>query len=446
MIRPVPLAIAVLSALTGLLATPAMAVPSYARQTGLSCSACHTTPPELNGAGRRFKLLGYTDRADDTAAVKNDPGTRHSGLDLLKTLPISAWFESSLTSLKTAQPGTQNGNFELPQDVSLFLSGAWASHVGSFSQITYSTQDDHFTIDNTDVRFANKTKLSGRELVYGLTLNNNPTIEDLWNSTPGWGFPFIASDAAPTPTAAPIISSLAQDVAGLGAYAMWDSHFYLGGTVYRSQHVGTAQPNTGQNAGFNIQGVAPYWRAAWQFSSPTNQLEIGTYGMHMASTPNSVSGVRDTFTDWAFDFQLDHTLFRYDTLSVRGTYIHESSTLDATLAAGGAQTSTHHLDSTNINAAYHFGNRFSASVGWFDTSGTADSLLFPQSAVSGSANGDPKSAGFVTSFSYWPVQNVQLGLQYTAYTRFNGASTNYDGAGRDASANNTTYVLARFVF
>ena len=37
------------------------AVPSYARQTGLPCSGCHYTPPELNPAGRRFKLTGYVD-------------------------------------------------------------------------------------------------------------------------------------------------------------------------------------------------------------------------------------------------------------------------------------------------------------------------------------------------------------------------------------------------
>ena len=115
-------------------------------------------------------------------------------------------FETSLTSTKTPQPGTQNGNFEFPQDVSVFLAGAWASHVGSFLQVTYNAQDDHFSIDNTDIRYANKRKVGGKELVYGVNLNNNPGVEDLWNSTPAWGFPWIASDSAPTPTAAPIIA------------------------------------------------------------------------------------------------------------------------------------------------------------------------------------------------------------------------------------------------
>src|SRR5207245_3488783 len=36
------------------------AVPSYSRQTGLSCASCHYAPPELNAFGRKFKLEGYT--------------------------------------------------------------------------------------------------------------------------------------------------------------------------------------------------------------------------------------------------------------------------------------------------------------------------------------------------------------------------------------------------
>src|SRR5450432_3771777 len=125
----------------------AWAVPSYARQTGLACSGCHYSPPELNPAGRRFKLLGYVDRADETKVVKADGGKKRAALDLLATLPLSAWLETSFTSTKSPVPGTQNGSVELPQDISLFLSGAWTSHVGSFIQVTYDTQDDHFTID-----------------------------------------------------------------------------------------------------------------------------------------------------------------------------------------------------------------------------------------------------------------------------------------------------------
>ncbi len=424
----------------------AMAVPSFARQTGLACSGCHYTPPELNPAGRRFKLLGYVDRADETKVIKSEGGKKHAALDLLAALPLSVMLDASFTSTKSPIPTTQNGSIELPQDISLFLSGAWTSHVGSFLQVTYDTQDDHFTMDNTDIRYANTTKLGGKELVYGLTLNNNPTVEDLWNTTPAWGFPWIASDWAPTPNASPIISSLGQDVGGVGGYGMWNNHLYFGGTIYRSQHIGTAQPNAGTDLTYNIRGVAPYWRVAWQQLTGKTQYEFGTYGMHMQSSPGAITGPKDGYTDFAFDTQIDRTMFRTDVLSFRASYTRENSNLLASLASGAADVSAHHLNTLMANAEYHFGNKYTGTFGWFSTTGTSDAAFYPSGAVTGNFNGDPRGTGYIANFTYWPWQNLLLGAQYTGYTRFNGASTNYDGAGRNAGANNTIYLDGKIIF
>ena len=41
---------------------------------------------------------------------------------------------------------------------------------------------------------------------------------------------------------------------------------------------------------------------------------------------------------------------------------------------------------------------------------------------------------------------VKLGLQYTAYMRFDGASSDYDGAGRNASDNNLLYAYLWLAF
>src|SRR5579859_7154962 len=105
------------------------AVPSYARQTGLACSGCHYTPPELNPAGRRFKLTGYVDKADETKIINADGSKKTAALQLLASLPLSVMLDASFTSIKSPVPTTQNGNVEFPQDISLFLSGAWTSHV-----------------------------------------------------------------------------------------------------------------------------------------------------------------------------------------------------------------------------------------------------------------------------------------------------------------------------
>ena len=423
----------------------ALALPSYARQTGLPCSGCHTTPPELNNAGRLFKLMAYIDRTQNTS-ITAEPNARRSPLNMLETLPLSAFFETSLTSTKVPQPGTQNWNFQFPQDISLFLAGAWTSHLGSFLQVTYEVQDDHFTMDNTDIRYANKTTVSGKELDYGLTLNNNPTLEDLWNSTPAWGYPFIAANGAPGPAAAPIINGLlGQDVAGLGAYTMWDQHVYFVGTLYRSDHVDDAQPTTGTCCTYNIQGAAPYWRLAFQQNARTSSLEVGAYGIHVKSTPGAVTGPEDSYTDFGPDIQYDRTIGK-DVLSLRGTYVRENAALVGSAASGAAKPGPHHLNASNANAEYHLGNRFSGTLGWFLTDGTNDPLLYAPAAVSGSANGGARSEGISANVSYWPYQNIDLAVQYTDYTRFNGGATNYDGAGRDASDNNTVYLLARFVF
>jgi hypothetical protein len=428
------------------------AVPSYARQTGLACSGCHYTPPELNPAGRRFKLLGYVDRADETKTVKADGGKKRAALDLLASLPLSVMLDTSFTSTKSPIPTTQNGSFELPQDISLFLSGAWTTHMGSFVQVTYDTQDDHFTMDNTDIRYARLTKVGGKELVFGIDLNNNPTVEDLWNTTPAWSYPWIASDWAPTPNASPLINGgLAQDVGGIGVYGMWNNHLYLDAALYRSAHVGAAQPFTG--GATNIRGLAPYWRLAWQQLTGKTQYEFGTYGMHVRSTPGAITGPdgstlspQDSFTDWAVDTQIDRTLFRTDVLSFRATYIRENNNLLGTLAAAGAAQGPHHLNTVMANAEYHIGNKYTGTFGWFHTTGTSDLGLYPSGAVTGNFNGDPRGSGYIANVTYWPWQNLMLGAQYTGYTRFNGAANNYDGAGRNANSNNTIYLDAKVIF
>jgi hypothetical protein len=171
----------------------------------MACSSCHYAPPELTPFGRTFKLEGYT---FTTKAQVTDEGKGHnSPLHLLETFPFSAILDLSLTATKSPQPHTQNGNFQFPQAASIFLAGAWTSHIGSFVQVTYSTQGDHFSWDNTDIRYANHDhKLFGKPITYGVTFNNNPTVEDLWNSSPAWGFPSTGSNVAPGPAARALIN------------------------------------------------------------------------------------------------------------------------------------------------------------------------------------------------------------------------------------------------
>src|SRR5262249_60845687 len=103
----------------------------------------------------------------------------------------------------------------------------------------------------------------GRHTTYGLSLNNNPTVQDIWNSTPAWGFPYGSSAAAPAPAAAAQIDgTLGQQVAGLTAYTLWNANVYLEAGAYRSAPVGISRPLDSTTAGV-LSGVAPYWRVTF---------------------------------------------------------------------------------------------------------------------------------------------------------------------------------------
>jgi hypothetical protein len=128
-----------------LLPSEARAVPSFARQTGLSCSACHTGFPQLNEFGRDFKMRGYTMTTD----TRGETDRLKEG----RLPPISLMLQASHTQTQKAQPGTQNGNTVLPDQMSLFYSGRISDKLGAFVQVTYDGVDDHFGMDNTDVRF-----------------------------------------------------------------------------------------------------------------------------------------------------------------------------------------------------------------------------------------------------------------------------------------------------
>ena len=54
--------------------------------------------------------------------------------------------------------------------------------------------------------------------------------------------------------------------------------------------------------------------------------------------------------------------------------------------------------------------------------------------------GVPDSTLWTSEFFYMPAQNTRLGIQFNMFTRYLGTASNYDGAGRNASDNNSTYI------
>ena len=415
-------------------------VPAYSRQTGLACSSCHYQFPQLTPFGRLFKLNGYTLVGTPTIGQPGDSAGKES-LKLPTVPGLAAMVVSSVTQTNKSVPETQNGTAAFPQEMSLFLAGEITPHLGVFSQFTYAAVDGAIGIDNFDMRLSYHRTPSNHDLIYGLTLHNNPTVQDPWNTVPAWGFPFMRSETAPSSIASTMIDGgLAQQVVGLGAYSLFSNTVYGEFTVYRSAPQGVAAP-LGSTATDVARNVIPYWRLALQRESPSTSLMLGTFGFDAHLYPTGVSGPTDHFTDAAIDGQAEYRDGAAAWIG-RASFIHESQHLDAT-EDGVKRT----LSTARISATYLPQLRYGFTLGYFQTSGTTDATLYPSEAIVGSRTGSPKTSGLIGEATYNPWQNTRVGLQYLAYNRFNGSSSAYDVVGgRNASANNTLYLYLWLAF
>jgi len=112
----------------------AVAVPSFMRQTGMSCTTCHTVWPELTPFGRVFKMQGYT---FSTASSKEK-----------WTPPLSAMFKASVTELNKNNGVLNNGvapfdnsedsatdKVNIPQEAALYYAGKIIDHMGAFTHV-----------------------------------------------------------------------------------------------------------------------------------------------------------------------------------------------------------------------------------------------------------------------------------------------------------------------
>lgn len=109
--------------------------------------------------------------------------------------------------------------------------------------------------------------------------------------------------------------------------------------------------------------------------------------------------------------------------------------------------SSNDLKTLRLGGSYYYQRKYGAALGYFSTTGSSDPVLYNQGTpVFGSGSGSPDSRGWIGELDYGPWQNVKLLLQYVAYNKFNGGSSNYDGSGRNASDNNTLYLLLWLAF
>ena len=418
---------------------PANALPSYARQTGHPCVKCHVGGfgPQLTPYGVRFKIAGYTE-------------TDNKGLKI----PVAAFVMTGFTHTERDQippPLDEHANDNPTLDqISGFIAGRWFEDVGSFLQVTYNGNTEGLSIDNTDIRVAHDFVIAKTDAIVGVSLNNNPTVQDPFNSLYAWGFPYISSAIAfGTGDAGTIFEAgLGGALWGVSAYAFVDDSILAEIGTYRAFSP-AMQVKLGLGAGGDIGRVndSIYWRLAYTPDMNTQACEVGLIGFNASIQPERIEGgpvnrYRDIGIDGWYEFLGNgrHSLATY------ASYVREDQTRGDLLRTGGAANLSGRFYDFRLNASYYYEQTYGVTIARCSKHGTPDALLY-----NFSANGSPNTAGTILQVDYtpfgkqksWgrPFANVRVGLQYTIYDTFDGASTNYDGMGRNASDNNTLFLF-----
>ena len=440
---------AALIALASALSTYAdksQAVPSMARQMGVQCSACHTVFPELTAFGRQFKLRAYS------LAVPKEKSTD----SMFGDVPISALLQVSRTSTKNvntpgADPAEQfpHDRDTIVQGAGLYYGGKITENSGALVQYFYDGIEKVWKTEMFDVRWHGTGTVGGKDLIYGFTLSNTPTVTDIYNSTPMWSFPHTETPALMPNASTMLDMTLASKIGGPGVYGMWNNLVYGELALYRTNKTGIFRPlGWGNERDPRVKGYAPYWRLALQNDWGSHSAAIGAYGIVVRThlDPEDTSSATDRFRDIALDGQYQYVTDQHQ-FSAHATWIRERQDLNASFDAGAASNSSNKLRTFRADAHYYYQRRWGGGIQYFQTRGDADDMRYNMGdPVMGSINGSPNNRGWALMLNYLPLQNIKLEVRYTAWKQFNGASTDYDGFGRNAKDNNSLYLLGWFLF
>jgi hypothetical protein len=323
-------------------AQPSRAVPSFAAQTGQPCSECHIGAfgPQLTPFGRAFKIGGYT---------------QDGGQGPLAKIPLAGFVLSSFAHTNAPQPQPaapdfgRNNNVAVDQ-ISLFFAGRISDYAGAFVQGTYDGVGHAFLLDNTDLRLTTLLDANDRDLRVGLSVNNGPTVQDPYNSTFAWIFPFVSSALAPTPAAQPLLAGgLIGNSIGSTIYAWYDRRLSVEGGLYNT-YGPTLLSLTGATLGPGATAnPAPYGRVAYEWNRDRQSAHIGALALYSNLSPangertvdNSFG--RDSYTDVAIDGGYQFLGDGTNTATIDAILTHEAQNLKASTALGTSTEPNNHL-------------------------------------------------------------------------------------------------------
>jgi hypothetical protein len=402
-------AVAALGALAAASQT-AQAVPSFTRQTGQDCVACHIGGfgPQLTPMGIKFKLGGYTD-----SDGKKD-----------KT-PVSAMI---VASYKHDKEDTKTSMDE----ASIFLAGKLTDKIGAFVQVTNDGESHHTALDAADIRFADTFQISGQEALIGVSVNNAPTVQDPFN-TFGWAFPYTGAEMGGEFAG----MGVEQRVIGVSAYTLVNENFYGEFGLYNTLSPSLQSTlGEGRQDGVDLGAMnnAPYWRVGYMKDLKTQAWSVGLLGFQGKLKDRDSGNLNSRFNDFGVDASYQFLGNREHIVTINGSYLRERNTMHDAESDTDTRLTTRDM---KLAASYHYKSTYGATVALVNSK-TRDTDGATHAAQRGYVlQGDWTPWGKESSWGA-PWANVRVGLQYAAFTH---VTEDGEALDKPSDLNKTTLFL-----
>jgi hypothetical protein len=248
-----------------------------------------------------------------------------------------------------------------------------------------------------------------------------------------------------------LYDTLAQNSVGAGIYAYLNKSIYGELSLYKTANGPFGFLHPGRNDAIaRIDGAAPYWRFAYTKEWGPNNIMVGTTGMVAKIHEANSDGVSDSslptdrYEDYGLDAQYQYLLDPH-TITANASYMHEKATWGDP-GNVGSDNSSDTLNEFKLKGTYVYKAKYGVSLAYNQITGSTDASLYSggnppvPTDVVGNMSGKPDTTSWTPEIFWTPVQYLRIGAQYWHYTKFNGASSNYDGLGRNASDNDTLFI------
>jgi len=406
------------------------ATAAFARQTGAACADCHAAAygPALTPYGMRFKINGFTE--SDGEGFK---------------LPVAAQVIGQY-----ANPVRGEDSTDLTE-ADLYLAGRLTEHVGGFVKVEADHQGDGgyaTKLSNVDLRYvAHDLKLGGRDLVLGVSVNNNPGFDDPIGALPAPAYlgPPGVTGTLLNPSSP---GSLAHRVIGGGAYGFYDNQWYAEVGSYR-----TLSASRQDDLGYSLSGDpgklsgTGYLRLAWMKDLKRQFFSAGVVAL-TTQRQRPRRAPADDITDLGYDLTYQYLGNREHIVQLGYVNILERRHYGGAAVVPGLVAPSHATAHDQIlSATYIFRQSVGISASHLMSTGSRDPVRY-------GPPGDPATTSNLINVYWTPfgrdeswtsIANLKLAASWFRFSRFNGRSSNIFGAPPGAPTTDASDLDAFFV-